>query len=238
MSRHIPTNALTILAIIASAMRQCCDNLSCYHNLAWIDFATTQINAWSSFVLDWLKFAGPLYISRFESVLLNLRHELDQILSFLNGTISRPDLECILIHKDGVFKRPNKRMFFDPFNVTLTGESSGNKAAADVGERGRGAGDGGNTPTTTLRQLVEQHKKVVYDAINRLSTEPESTVNVLSAATGRAFHPASLASSSTPNQQQTVIKNNDIGNGETSQMTTTLATGFAVPSRLQSYPRL
>ena len=75
--------------------------------------------SWTNTTLDWLKFQGPLHILFFEDLLDNLPEEMRRVIEFLDVDVSEQDFECMMQHKDGIYKRRKRPLNFDPFNPKL-----------------------------------------------------------------------------------------------------------------------
>ena len=69
--------------------------------------------------LDWLKFQGPLHIVFFEDLLDNLPEEMRRVIEFLDVEVSEADFDCMMKHKDGIYKRRKRPLNFDPFEQKL-----------------------------------------------------------------------------------------------------------------------
>ena len=74
-------------------------------------------NTWDWFysTIRWLSFPGPLHIIRYERLKTNLREELQNIIRFLNITVSDQMLDCVVDKSEGSFHRKSSAINFDPY---------------------------------------------------------------------------------------------------------------------------
>ena len=75
-------------------------------------------NAWDWFysTIRWLGFPGPLYIIHYKNLKINLRNEVDKVLSFLNITISDEVLDCVVENSEGNYHRKSAVLTQNPYH--------------------------------------------------------------------------------------------------------------------------
>lgn len=92
----------------------------------WTRFLLDEIDHWYQFNARWLNFLRPLHVIMFDHLKQNTSAEIAALLKFLNISISRKELLCVIRNIDGHFKRPavshyNRQLFKHSVEQTLAG---------------------------------------------------------------------------------------------------------------------
>ena len=77
----------------------------------WTNFVRDKIRVWGKMNKDWLENFHPrsLLIVSYSQLVSDLETQLWRLSSFLGLSISRSDMDCVLQHSKGAFKREKKQ---------------------------------------------------------------------------------------------------------------------------------
>ena len=75
----------------------------------WPKFVHKQIKEWQNINSIVLRtYTGPLYVLKYEKLLMDLKTELGRIFEFLNITVNATALDCAVSNQEGDFHRAKK----------------------------------------------------------------------------------------------------------------------------------
>lgn len=78
-----------------------------------------KVISWTNTNLDWLRYEGPLHVLFYEDLLDNLPEEMRRIIEFLDLDVDEESFDCMMLHKDGIYKRRKRILNFDPYTASL-----------------------------------------------------------------------------------------------------------------------
>ena len=75
----------------------------------WQEFAVNKGKEWERMNMDWVQnFPGPLLVILYTDLVQDTERALRRILEFLEISVTQEHMECVLRHKEGIYRRKKK----------------------------------------------------------------------------------------------------------------------------------